>query len=104
MAASRSGSDNLFPRLVVVVADHSRNLPRSILVLPQVDELSLSDSHFLVPWMMKSVDTRLTHSVSLHVKDLQRSRNQLPRRLPADVVLHGLGYRLLPPCPAAPHV
>lgn len=66
----RSGSDVLLRGLVVVVADHSRDLPCSILILPEVDELSFSDSHLLVAWVMKSVDTSLEHPIALHVINL----------------------------------
>src|SRR5258708_40066374 len=70
-------------RPAMVIADHPRNLPRSILVLPQLNELRLT--HITVPRVMKAMHPNLHRAVSVQRIHLQRSGDQLPYHLSADV-------------------
>jgi len=81
----------------MVVTDHPRNLPSPILVLPQMNESPLAYSlRILMPRMMKPVHTHLHRAITLHVMDLQRPRNQLPRSFPANILLNAV-RQILPP-------
>src|SRR5579863_166983 len=70
----------------MVVADHPRDFPRPVLVLPEMDELAFTDPFgVFVPRMMKLVYARLQQAVSLHVEDLQRAGDKFARHLSADI-------------------
>src|SRR5216683_2285462 len=79
----------------MVITDHSRNLPGPILVLPQMNELRLTP-HIMVlrPRMVKAMHPDLHCSIAMDRVYLKRPRNQLARRLPADIVLDALRQRL----------
>src|ERR1051326_564484 len=80
------------PCRVMVVADHPRNLPRPILVLPQMNELPLAHAFdIFVPGMVKAMHPHLKRAVPLHGINLQRPWDQLPRNLAADIFLHAIG-------------
>src|SRR5204863_6341187 len=85
---------SLFRRCVMIVAQHSRDLPRSILVLPQVHESPLAHAfRILMARMMKTVHTHFNRSEPLHVKHLQSPWHQFPRNFAADIFLHALRQR-----------
>src|ERR1700733_6117223 len=88
------------PRGMMVVADHPCDFPRSVLVLPEMDELAFADAFgILVPGMMKLMHARLQQAVSLPVEDLQGAGNQLARLLSGDIFSGGGGEG----CPAERH-
>src|SRR5258708_18297171 len=89
----RQTSRNSLPP-AMVIADHPRNLPRTILVLPQLNELRLT--HITVPRVMEAVHPNLHRAVSMQRIHLQRSGDQLPCHLSADVLFNGVQKRLLP--------
>ena len=77
----------------MVVAHHSRDLPRPIRELPEVNEPALAHAHLgLVSGMVKAMHARFERAVAFHIKHLHT--HQLARRLPADVFLHRVGERL----------
>src|SRR4051812_34253579 len=79
---------------VVVVANHARDLPGAILVLPQMDELAFTHPDLgLVPRMMKVVNTGFERAVSFHMKSLHA--DEFARGLAADVFLQAVGQRRL---------
>src|SRR5207248_6642681 len=81
---------SLLPCRVVVIADYARDLPGSILELPEMNELPFADPFgIFVSGMMKPVHPRLQHPVSLHRENLQR--DELSRNLTADILLNTVG-------------
>ncbi len=77
---------------MVVVTDHASDLPGTVLVWPQVNELAFANPNgVLVARMVEAVNAYLERAVSFHVIDLHRPRNQFPGGLAADVVLYALG-------------
>ena len=55
----------------MVVADDSRNFPRAVFVLPQVNEFSFADwLGILVAWVVEAVNTHFDCAVAFHVMDL----------------------------------
>src|SRR6185437_1416188 len=84
----------LLSRRVMVITDHSRNLPCAIFVLPQVNKPAFPDSYFsFMPWMVKAVHAGFKCAVSFHVENLHA--HQFSRRLAANVFLDTIGERLL---------
>ena len=63
----------------MVVAEHARDLPRSIFVLPQVNELPFTVPDLRMSRMMKPMRAHLDRAVTLHVIDLERAGNELAR-------------------------
>ena len=58
---------SLLHERVMVVADHSRNLPRAIFVSPQVNELCLADRFgVFTARMVETMRTRLDGAVAFH--------------------------------------
>lgn len=77
----------------MIVANHTCDLPRSVPVLPQVNEPSFADSNLLVAGMMKAVHARFNRAVSLHVEGLHA--DEFSRGFSADVLLHAVGKGVL---------
>jgi hypothetical protein len=76
---------------MVIVANYTRDLPCSILVLPEVDKPSLTHSNFLVAGMMKAMGAGLERAVTFHMESLQGTRNEFASGLAADVFLNTFG-------------
>ena len=73
---------------MVIEADDAGDLPHSVLVLPEVDELGLADrGGFLVSGMMEAVDADLDRAVVGNGIDLERAGNEFPGDLATDIVL-----------------
>src|SRR6202011_3116040 len=71
---------SLLRRGVVVVADHACDLPGSVFVLPQMNELAFANSDgVFVTGMVKAVNPDFERAISLHVIDLQRPGNEFAR-------------------------
>src|SRR5437764_5575041 len=82
---------------MMVIADRARNLPGPVLVLPQMNELSFPYAFSIfMSRMMEPVHPGLQHAVTLHIKNLQRSRDQLSRGLPANVLFDAVRQSRLP--------
>jgi hypothetical protein len=78
---------------MVVITDDSRDLPRTVFVLPKVDESALTDSDLsLVARMVEAMDPGLQRAVGFHVKSLQADK--FARGLSTNVFLHAVGERL----------
>src|ERR1044071_2232841 len=76
------------PCRVMVVADHPRNLPRPILVLPQMNELPLAHPfRIVVPGMVKAMHSHFKRAIPLHGLNLQRPGTDLACTFPAFVFL-----------------
>ena len=77
---------------VMIVADDSRNLPCSVFVLPQMNELSLANALFVfISRVMKAVNTHFDCAIAFHVVNLQRSWNKFARRFATDILFHAIG-------------
>ena len=82
----------LLRRGVVVIADHAGDLPGSIFVLPQMNELTFANSDgVFVAGMVKAVNPDFERAVSLHVIDLQRPGNEFARGGATNVFLYAFG-------------
>lgn len=81
----------LLLRRVMVITEHARDLPRAILVLPQVNELPFAVADLRMPRMMEQVHAHLDRAVALHGIYLQRAGDEFARHLAADIVLDGVG-------------
>src|SRR6266849_4022633 len=78
----------LLPRTMMIKADHPRELPRTIFLLPQVNEFRLPHPlRLLVPRMMKAVHTNLHCAIGRDRVHLERPRNQLPRHFTSGIRL-----------------
>ena len=76
---------------MVIEADDAGDLPHSVLVLPEVDELGLADrGGFLVSRMMEAVDADLDRAVVGDGINLERAGNEFSGDFAADVVLDSL--------------
>src|SRR5947209_3750164 len=83
---------------MMVVADDPRDLPFSIFVLPDLNELPLADRlHVVPPRVMEAVDNDLDRTIAVQGIHRERSWNELPAHLAADVLLDTLDQAL--PCP-----
>ena len=72
----------------MIIANHSCDLPGTLLVLPEVNKLCLTRRLcVLPPWMVKAVNTHLNRAITIHGIHLERSWNELSAHLAADVVL-----------------
>jgi hypothetical protein len=72
---------------LVVEADDAGDLPCSVLVLPEMDELGLADgAGFLVSGVMETVDADLDCAVVGDGIDLERAGNEFPGYLATDIV------------------
>jgi hypothetical protein len=76
---------------VVVIADGAGDLPGSIFELPEMDELAFSVSDLGVSGMVEAMHAGFEQAVSLHVKNLQRTRDEFARGIATDVLLHAFG-------------
>src|SRR6266481_8915363 len=77
---------------VVVVADHPRNLPCAVFVLPQMDELPFANPFgVFMARMVKAVHSHLHRAIALHVINLQRPRDEFPRHSAADILFDAIG-------------
>ena len=82
----------LFCCLVVIETNHPRDLPGAIFVLPEVDEAGFAHAfRVFMAGMVEAVDTDFDGAVSLHVVDLQRSRDEFSSHFAADVFLDAVG-------------
>lgn len=80
---------------MMIVTDHSRDLPYAILVLPDVNESSLTGRLGLFRlWMMKAMNTQLDGAIAAQGIDLERPWNELPAHFAADVLLYAFGQIL----------
>lgn len=79
---------------MVVIADHTCDLPCSFLVLLEVNTPALAHTNFLVAGMMKAMDAGLERTVALHVEGLQGTGNEFASSLTADVLLYTRGQRI----------
>jgi len=76
----------------MVIADHARDFPRAVFVLPQMNELAFAHSFGVVmAGMVKPVNAHLNKAVTLHVVDLQRSGNKFAGDFAADIFLDAVG-------------
>jgi len=81
----------LLRRRVVIEADRPRDLPGTVLILPEVDEPALAGGAVGL-WVEESVDTDLYRTVTLHVMNLECSGHQLsPHVATADVLFDAFG-------------
>src|SRR5258707_6946177 len=79
----------------MVEADDPRDLPRSIFLLPEMDELGLADRFgSLVSRMVEAVYTDLHRAVFGNGIHLQRPRHKFSGHFAADVVLDALHQSL----------
>ena len=85
-------ADLLHP--TVVIADHPRNLPRPILVLPQMNELRLA--HIAVPRMVKAMHPNLHRSIPMDRIHLQRPRTSSRVTFPQMLFLIAVRNACLP--------
>src|SRR5262249_2724434 len=84
-----SPSSNSRAQRVVVITDHSCDLPDSVFALPEVDELSLTNrSVGIYFWLAEPVHSHLDRPIAVHGVDLKRPRNQLTLHLATDVLLY----------------
>src|SRR5664279_24485 len=75
---------------VVIVANDPRNLPCTVLELPQVNELRFPNNICgLLSWMVKAMNTELDCTIALHGVHLQSTGNKFPCHFAADVLLDG---------------
>ena len=73
---------------LVVEADDAGDLPHSVLVLPEMNELGLADgAGFLVSGVMEAVDADLDRAVVGNGIDLERAGNEFPGDFATDIVL-----------------
>src|SRR6185295_6589138 len=80
---------------MVVVTDDAGDLPGAVLLLPEVDELRLADRLLPVPpRMIEAVDADLDRAIAVHGIHLERSGNEHPISLAADVLLDALDQAL----------
>src|SRR5689334_3580534 len=78
----------------MVVADDPRDFPGAIFVLPEVNEAGLAHAFgIFVPRMVEAVDAHFDRAVSLHVMNLQGSRDEFPSHFAADVFLYAVCER-----------
>src|ERR1022692_3947721 len=86
--------------IAVVVADHSRDPPCAILVLP---ELSETGNAAAVPtlagglhtlWVAEQVNPRFNRAIPLQRVHGQRSGDKIPVHFSANIILHGFHCRL----------
>src|SRR2546428_10173924 len=87
------------PRLLghgmVIIAEHARDLPGTVLVLPEVDEPPLADRLRVFRLrVVEAMDTHLDRAVAIHGIHLQRPGNELSAHFAADVRLYALGQAL----------
>jgi len=76
---------------MVIEADDAGDLPHSVLVLPEVDELGLADrAGFFVSGMMETVDADFDRAVVGDGVDLERAGDEFSGDFAADVVLDPL--------------
>ena len=71
----------------MIEADHARQLPAICVLLPHLNELGLSGYLSAFERMPEPVHPDLHRSVALKGIHLKRSRHQLSRDLPTDVLL-----------------
>src|SRR6478609_9122986 len=77
--------------VLVVEADNAGDLPDSVLVLPEMNELGLADrAGFLVSGVMEAVDADLDRAVVGDGIDLERAGDEFSGDFAADVVLDSL--------------
>src|SRR6266508_4015598 len=75
------------PERMVVVTDHSRDLPRPIFESPEVNELCLANRFpVIASGVIEVVNTDLDRAVASQGIDLERSWNAFPAHLTADVL------------------
>jgi len=80
---------------MVVEPDDTSDLPYSIFVLPEVNELRLADRlGILVSGMMETVNTDLHRAILGNGVYLKRPWNEFSGHLATDVVLHALNQSL----------
>ena len=85
MAGSGDGS---FRERMVIVTDDARELPRAVLLLPEMNEFRLANRLLAVPsWVIEAVDTDLDRAIAVQGVHLQRSRNEHSEHLATDVLL-----------------
>src|SRR6185503_4159684 len=78
---------------MMVITDYARDLPRTVFVLPQVDESALTDPDLsLVARMVEAMDPGFKRAVAFHVEGLHA--DEFTRCRPANVFLHAVGERL----------
>lgn len=96
MIPRMSGSDSLdellrrlFCKRMVVGAERAGDLPHSIFVLPECDELRFPNIRGITR-MMEAMDANLHCPVVRYRIDLQRTGHQFPRHFPANVFLQAI--------------
>src|SRR5713226_7275862 len=81
---------------MMIEADDTSDLPDSIFLLPEMDELGLADRlGSLLPRMVETVYTDFHRAVVGNGIHLQRPRHKFPGHFAADVVLDAF-YQSLP--------
>ena len=91
-ADERLSGRTLFRRLMVV-ADHARQLPCAVRVVPKVDESGFADSVLRAVGVQEAVYTDLDGTITSERVHLDRAY-ELPLYLAADVLLYGGEERL----------
>lgn|SRR6266516_7447043 len=80
---------------MVIIADHSRDLPCAIFVLPEVNELRLAGWLPLFRlWVVEAMNTYLNRTIAMHGIHLKGPRNDLSAHFATDVLLYAFGQVL----------
>jgi hypothetical protein len=81
---------------MMVIADYPRELPHTVLVLPELNKLRLTHRLGVVmSRMVKAVSTHFQRALTLYRIHLQASGNKLPTDLATDIVFDTVGELLL---------
>src|SRR5580698_589802 len=81
----------------MVKADHARDSPLSIFVLPQMDKPGFAHlAMVLCPWMQKAMDANLNCAITIQWINFQRPSYKLPLHLATEIVFDS-GKNFFPP-------